>query len=450
MAGRHFAPGDPAPDSRSAAPSAAGSGGLRTRRRLRGVTPVAQESLQIDTLAPFAQAILVIRWGTTVVSLLLASPELRDGDGFLIVASAALLAYTLFRTVRPLRYRDDLSSLLVVLAEVGSHAPRPRGHRLLGVATRLLGADCGRGGGVRSRVRLRAPHRRRHDRWRWACRGRCSPPSPRTTPERPCSGRSRSCSWPSSPAMPAASRARPTNDRSWRSIVWVACRTPTPCSTSCTRSRRRCPPPSTSTRSSTRRWISCGSSSTSTPSRCWSWTTPTSSGTPCAARARALRPSSPRTISRRPWPARCGFAAWSASRTSSPRGPRHLPELGLRSLRRATRTRLDHRPAVDRARRLAPLHVAGRRPPGRVRGTGGARHRQRPLVQSPSDRRSRRGAHPDRPRPPRSHRPVPRVPRLRARPHRQERGDRRRQRDRLGQPADGRARRDPRGARHAL
>ena len=83
------------------------------------MTPVAQESLQIDTLAPFAQAILVIRWGTTVVSLLLASPELRDGDGFLIVASAALLAYTLFRTVRPLRYRDDLSSLLVVLAEVG-------------------------------------------------------------------------------------------------------------------------------------------------------------------------------------------------------------------------------------------------------------------------------------------------------------------------------------------
>ena len=77
------------------------------------------DAVSTDTLAPFAQAILVIRWGTTVVSLLLASPELRDGDAVLIVASAALLAYTLFRTVRPLRYADDLQSLLVVLAEVG-------------------------------------------------------------------------------------------------------------------------------------------------------------------------------------------------------------------------------------------------------------------------------------------------------------------------------------------
>jgi len=84
------------------------------------VTPVRPDAVSTDTLAPFAQAILVIRWGTTVVSLLLASPELQDGDAVLIVASAALLAYTLFRTVRPLRYTDDLQSLLVVLAEVGA------------------------------------------------------------------------------------------------------------------------------------------------------------------------------------------------------------------------------------------------------------------------------------------------------------------------------------------
>jgi signal transduction histidine kinase len=83
------------------------------------VTPVAPDSLATDNLAPFTQAILVIRWGTTVVSLLLASPELRDGDGVLIVASSALLAYTLFRTVRPLKYREDVASLLLVLAEVG-------------------------------------------------------------------------------------------------------------------------------------------------------------------------------------------------------------------------------------------------------------------------------------------------------------------------------------------
>ena len=95
----------------------AGSGGLRHRRRLRLTTP-RPELGPTDTLAPFSQAILVIRWVTTVVSLLLASPDIRDGDERLIAASTVLLAYSLYRTVRPLRYRDELSSLLVVLAEV--------------------------------------------------------------------------------------------------------------------------------------------------------------------------------------------------------------------------------------------------------------------------------------------------------------------------------------------
>jgi signal transduction histidine kinase len=85
------------------------------------VTPVASvtpDAVTTDTLAPFAQAILVIRWGTTVVSLLLASPDLRDGDQALLIASAAVLGYTLYRTIRPLKYTDDLRSLLVVLGEV--------------------------------------------------------------------------------------------------------------------------------------------------------------------------------------------------------------------------------------------------------------------------------------------------------------------------------------------
>jgi signal transduction histidine kinase len=71
-----------------------------------------------DALAPFNQAVLVIRWGATFVSLVLASPDIQDGDVRLIVAGAALLAYTVFRTVLPLRYRDDLKSLLFVLGEV--------------------------------------------------------------------------------------------------------------------------------------------------------------------------------------------------------------------------------------------------------------------------------------------------------------------------------------------
>jgi signal transduction histidine kinase len=96
----------------------AGSGGLQHRWRSRSLPPLLPETASSDTLAPFAQAILVIRWGTTVVSLLLAGPDLRDGDERLVVASAALLTYTLYRTVRPLGYRDDLRSLLVLLGEV--------------------------------------------------------------------------------------------------------------------------------------------------------------------------------------------------------------------------------------------------------------------------------------------------------------------------------------------
>jgi signal transduction histidine kinase len=53
-----------------------------------------------------------------VVSLLLAAPGVRDGDERLVIASAGLLVYTLYRTVQPLRYGDELRSLLVVLAEV--------------------------------------------------------------------------------------------------------------------------------------------------------------------------------------------------------------------------------------------------------------------------------------------------------------------------------------------
>src|SRR3546814_3859813 len=71
-----------------------------------------------DPLAPFAQAILVIRWGTTAVSLVLASTGLQDGDRGLLAACCALVAYTVLRTLRPLRFDDRLTGTLLVLAEV--------------------------------------------------------------------------------------------------------------------------------------------------------------------------------------------------------------------------------------------------------------------------------------------------------------------------------------------
>jgi signal transduction histidine kinase len=52
------------------------------------------------------------------VSLVLASPGLQDLDRRLMVTTAALCLYTLFRTFRPLRYGPDTASLLLVLAEV--------------------------------------------------------------------------------------------------------------------------------------------------------------------------------------------------------------------------------------------------------------------------------------------------------------------------------------------
>lgn len=75
-----------------------------------------------DALSPFAQAILIIRWGATAVSLVLASPDIQDVDRGLIAASALLLASTIYRTVRPLQYGDDTQSVLLVVGEVGATA----------------------------------------------------------------------------------------------------------------------------------------------------------------------------------------------------------------------------------------------------------------------------------------------------------------------------------------
>ncbi|MGQ0833041.1 MAG: GAF domain-containing sensor histidine kinase [Microthrixaceae bacterium] len=61
----------------------------------------------------------MIRWGTTIVSLVLATPAIQDREVRVIVASAILLLYTSYRTYRPLRYDEDTTtSLLLVLGEV--------------------------------------------------------------------------------------------------------------------------------------------------------------------------------------------------------------------------------------------------------------------------------------------------------------------------------------------
>jgi signal transduction histidine kinase len=82
---------------------------------------VAGEPSGGDALGTFAQAVLVIRWVTTAVSIALASPQIHDGDERLIITAVALLGYTVYRTVRPLRYGEDTTtSLLLVLGEVAA------------------------------------------------------------------------------------------------------------------------------------------------------------------------------------------------------------------------------------------------------------------------------------------------------------------------------------------
>lgn len=111
---------DGGPGKAPASPTATGEV-VSTRRRLRSVAPEGESTnLVIDTLAPFHQAILVIRWGTTAVSVAIASPEIRDGEPRIATCTAMLLAYTIYRTFRPIRFGDEFSGLLRVLGEMAA------------------------------------------------------------------------------------------------------------------------------------------------------------------------------------------------------------------------------------------------------------------------------------------------------------------------------------------
>jgi signal transduction histidine kinase len=52
------------------------------------------------------------------VGIALAAPQLGDLRGQYVVVAVVLALYTAYRTVRPIRYHDDATSLLLVLAEV--------------------------------------------------------------------------------------------------------------------------------------------------------------------------------------------------------------------------------------------------------------------------------------------------------------------------------------------
>jgi signal transduction histidine kinase len=79
------------------------------------------DELRTDQVAPFRPAILGIRGGTTAVSVALASPAFTDGDIWVVGWCFLIVAYNVFRIVRPVRYVDDTRSLVRVIGEVAFH-----------------------------------------------------------------------------------------------------------------------------------------------------------------------------------------------------------------------------------------------------------------------------------------------------------------------------------------
>ncbi len=76
----------------------------------------------LDRVAGFKPAILAIRGGTTVISIVLAAPAFVDRDWTVIIWCAVIAAYNVVRLAFPIRYvTADTSSLLRVLFEVTLH-----------------------------------------------------------------------------------------------------------------------------------------------------------------------------------------------------------------------------------------------------------------------------------------------------------------------------------------
>lgn len=73
-----------------------------------------------DTLSPFGQVVLAIRWGTTAISLVLASPDIRDGDIAVSLWVLGLILLAAYRTWRPLRYDRRVVSMATLVGELAA------------------------------------------------------------------------------------------------------------------------------------------------------------------------------------------------------------------------------------------------------------------------------------------------------------------------------------------
>ncbi|MEY2406479.1 MAG: hypothetical protein QOG39_1395 [Acidimicrobiaceae bacterium] len=69
----------------------------------------------------FRPAILGTRWGTAGIGLVLAAAGNRDNDLVTAAWSFVIVGYCLYRTLRPLTFREDVGGLLAILVDVGIH-----------------------------------------------------------------------------------------------------------------------------------------------------------------------------------------------------------------------------------------------------------------------------------------------------------------------------------------
>lgn len=77
---------------------------------------------QRDQVAAFRPAILAIRGGTTAISAALSAPSFANKEWWIVAWCTAVVAYNVFRIVRPVRYVDDTASIVRVFVEVTFHA----------------------------------------------------------------------------------------------------------------------------------------------------------------------------------------------------------------------------------------------------------------------------------------------------------------------------------------
>jgi signal transduction histidine kinase len=73
---------------------------------------------QMDRVRVYGPAMLAIRWGTSMVSVALAAESFAEADWWIVGWCGVLLAYTVIRTLSPLRYLGNIRSLIEVVCEV--------------------------------------------------------------------------------------------------------------------------------------------------------------------------------------------------------------------------------------------------------------------------------------------------------------------------------------------